>query len=126
MNMESLNSFLKRAVRKTTPMKFRKLPIVIEAVKIKAVDYNPALGDEAFDGAPFSETPEWILNAVKSGKLCPVTPGSTDYAEWEIDTLEGKMLASPGDWVIQGVNGEIYPCKSDIFEKTYEKVTETL
>lgn len=36
-----------------------------------------------------------------------------------IDTLEGKMHASPGDWIITGVNGEQYPCKPDIFEKTY-------
>lgn len=39
-----------------------------------------------------------------------------------IDTLEGKMIASPGDWIITGVNGEQYPCKPDIFEKTYEPI----
>ena len=39
-----------------------------------------------------------------------------------IDTLEGVMHASPGDWIITGVNGEKYPCKPDIFEKTYELV----
>lgn len=39
-----------------------------------------------------------------------------------IHTLEGDMIASPGDWIITGVNGEKYPCKPDIFEKTYEKV----
>lgn len=41
-----------------------------------------------------------------------------------IETLEGNMIASPGDWIITGVNGEQYPCKPDIFEKTYELVTE--
>lgn len=41
-----------------------------------------------------------------------------------IETLEGNMLASKGDWIIKGVNGEVYPCKPDIFEKTYEKVAE--
>ena len=41
-----------------------------------------------------------------------------------IDTLEGRMHASPGDWIITGVNGEQYPCKPDIFEKTYELVHE--
>lgn len=40
--------------------------------------------------------------------------------EMIIHTLEGDMLASPGDWIITGVNGEQYPCKPDIFEKTYE------
>lgn len=39
-----------------------------------------------------------------------------------IHTLEGDMTANLGDWIIRGVNGEIYPCKPDIFEKTYEKV----
>lgn len=42
--------------------------------------------------------------------------------EITIETLEGNMLASPGDWIITGVNGEQYPCKPDIFEKTYQKV----
>ena len=41
-----------------------------------------------------------------------------------IETLEGVMHASPGDWIITGVNGEKYPCKPDIFEKTYEPVSE--
>lgn len=41
-----------------------------------------------------------------------------------IDTLEGVMIASPGDYIIKGVNGEFYPCKPDIFEKTYERVEE--
>jgi hypothetical protein len=39
-----------------------------------------------------------------------------------IHTLEGDMIASPGDWIITGINGEKYPCKPDIFEETYEKV----
>lgn len=40
----------------------------------------------------------------------------------EIETLEGIMVASPGDWIITGVKGEQYPCKSDIFDLTYEPV----
>jgi hypothetical protein len=39
-----------------------------------------------------------------------------------IHTLEGDMVADPGDWIITGVKGEVYPCKPDIFEATYEKV----
>ena len=39
-----------------------------------------------------------------------------------IHTLEGDMKAEPGDWIITGVNGEQYPCKPDVFEKTYEPV----
>ena len=50
------------------------------------------------------------------------------YQTWEeldIFTLEGVMHAAPGDWIITGVNGEQYPCKPDIFEKTYEPVERT-
>ena len=43
-----------------------------------------------------------------------------------IHTLEGDMKASPGDWIITGVDGEQYPCKPDIFEKTYQRVKQTL
>lgn len=42
--------------------------------------------------------------------------------EITIHTLEGDMKASPGDWIITGVDGEQYPCKPDIFEKTYQRV----
>lgn len=41
-----------------------------------------------------------------------------------IQTLEGEMVGNIGDWLITGVNGEQYPCKPDIFEKTYEPVEE--
>ena len=39
-----------------------------------------------------------------------------------IPTLEGTMIASPGDYIIRGVQGEFYPCRADIFEQTYEPV----
>lgn len=41
-----------------------------------------------------------------------------------IETLEGPLIASPGDWIITGIKGEKYPCKPDIFEKIYEPVDE--
>ncbi len=44
--------------------------------------------------------------------------------ELNIETLEGTMHANVGDWIITGVHGEQYPCKPDIFEKTYEPVTD--
>jgi len=44
----------------------------------------------------------------------------------EIVTLEGTMVANPGDWIITGVKGERYPCKPDIFEATYEPVDAAL
>lgn len=42
--------------------------------------------------------------------------------EMIIRTLEGDMRADPGDWIVTGVNGEQYPCKPDIFKKTYEQI----
>lgn len=42
--------------------------------------------------------------------------------EMMIDTLEGPLRADPGDWIITGIRGEQYPCKPDVFEKTYDKV----
>jgi hypothetical protein len=74
-------------------MKFRKKPIVIEAE-------------------------QWFPGIRIEGVEYDILPGQTPY----ISTLEGIMWLSPGDWVITGVNGEKYPCKPDIFEKTYEKV----
>ena len=41
-----------------------------------------------------------------------------------IESLEGKLSVTPGDWIITGVKGEKYPCKPDIFEETYDKVEE--
>jgi hypothetical protein len=81
---------------------FRKKPVVIEAFR-----WNPS-------GAAI-DVPHWFMS-----RFC-----------WDIDprqeilkitTLEGVMEARPGDWIIKGVKGEIYPCKPDIFEATYEAV----
>lgn len=108
--------------------RFRKKPVVIEAVQVGAADFNPALfGTEhnPWDGAPFSETPPWLIEAVESGVIA-VYPDDRDYARWRIGTLEdgpngeAKHIADPGDWIIRGVKGELYPCKPDIFEASYE------
>lgn len=92
---------------------FRKKPVVIEAVLVTYAEWDGS----GWDGDPFSEEPEWIK---------PLTLKLSDdkktYIGWEIKTLEGTMLALPGDWVIKGVAGEIYPCKPGIFEKTYDPV----
>lgn len=84
-------------------MKFRKKPVVIEARKFET---NNEAGD-----VNMNELVEWINE--NSNK------GSHDGTNIYIMTLEGKMTATVGDWIIQGVAGEFYPCKPDIFEKTY-------
>lgn len=55
--------------------------------------------------------PEWVRNAYNRVNIAN---------GMVIVTLEGAMTASPGDWIILGVKGEVYPCKPDIFEATYE------
>ena len=79
--------------------KYRKKPIVIEAFKFR-VDYCP----------------DWFMDAVSNNEII------TTETECFIRTLEGCMIAKKGDYIIQGIKSEIYPCKPDIFEKTYEKV----
>lgn len=83
-------------------MKFRKKPVVIEAFRMN-----------------FEDTPDWFRDRVADGTI--VTSG---IELWAIKTLEGEMTGRSGDWIIKGVKGEIYPCKPDIFEATYERVEE--
>jgi hypothetical protein len=88
--------------------KFRKKPVVIEAVQYV----------ERF------AWPDWFADAVTANKI--ITHGTGKWAEGEcyaeIVTLEGIMKANKGDWIIKGGAGEYYPCKPDIFAATYEPV----
>ena len=88
-------------------MKYRKKPVVIEAFQF--------LGEStlAKDDSEWA-TPAWFVDAV----LEPTVWAYPDHIE--IKTLEGTMSADIGDWIIRGVKGELYPCKPDIFEATYE------
>ena len=82
---------------------YRKKPVVIEAIQ--------------FNGKNAEEIEQWSNNNVKSG---PVSEDTLSRAYLEIETLEGTMTAQPNDYIIKGVSGEFYPCKPDIFEKTYD------
>ena len=80
--------------------KFRKKPVVIEAMQLTEESVNEVyLWMECTKGMATDDEGKPILT---------------------IPTLEGPMTASCGDWIIKGVNGEYYPCKPDIFRKTYE------
>ncbi len=85
-------------------MKFRKKPVVIEA--------------ELYDGSK-----ESIANVLRLGKDSGIAIGLLPGC-LTIKTLEGILRADIGDWIIKGVQGELYPCKPDIFEQTYELVEE--
>ena len=92
-------------------MKYRKKPVVIEAITFhELVAYGIATGGNVVNGMPWSFT----------YKGHPVTHENDEC--YLIPTLEGTMKLTPDDMLITGVNGEIYPCKTDIFNKTYEKV----
>jgi hypothetical protein len=81
--------------------KYRKKPVVIEAIQYR--------GGE---------------NITSCLNFCDKMIFNPKTNEYEIETLEGNHLVSEGDFIIKGVAGEFYPCKSDIFELTYELVTE--
>jgi hypothetical protein len=91
-------------------MKYRKKPVVIEAVQFT----------RRFDW------PEWFHDAVSEDRIRVHNTGK--FQDWTapcwamIATMEGDMKVSENDWVIKGVKGELYPCKPDIFEATYEMV----
>lgn len=82
-------------------MKYRKKPIVVEAIR-------------------------WTgKNQTEIDKFCGMNVvWSENKKMFLVLTLEGTMLASVGDYIIKGVNGEYYPCKPDVFAKTYEAVEE--
>lgn len=93
--------------------KYRKKPVVIEAVQFKNINHGEI---NAFVGKELKSKIE-SETAYLAGKGAPVS-------SIIIPTLEGDMKAMPGDFIIKGVSGEFYPCKPDIFEKTYEIVAE--
>jgi hypothetical protein len=85
--------------------KYRKKPVVIEAFRY-AHDKRPEWFDDKVT----------LMIVTYNDHLTPL------YCE--IKTLEGVMRGEAGDYIIKGIAGEIYPCKADIFEKTYEKIEE--
>lgn len=87
-------------------MKFRKKPVVIEAV--------------LFDGVEFGEYSNFVPGEIHHFRRLLASDGTA----LDIRTLEGWVTASPGDWIIKGVAGEFYPCKPDIFAVTYEQVAD--
>lgn len=86
--------------------KYRKKPVIIKAFKM-GIDNRP----------------DWFQNKVSNDEIIThkVEKGSKK-TYCIIKTLEGDMKGDYGDYIIQGVNGEVYACKPDIFHKTYEKV----
>ncbi|MGP1429547.1 MAG: hypothetical protein ACTTJX_04840 [Fusobacterium sp.] len=93
--------------------KYIKKPIKIEAIQLKEDNIIEVF--DFLDGANYKETKsveeleDFSQEMLKQGYI-------------EIETLEGIMKANFGDYIIKGIKGEFYPCKSDIFQATYEEV----
>ncbi|MFA7708150.1 MAG: hypothetical protein WCX73_04320 [Candidatus Pacearchaeota archaeon] len=87
--------------------KYRKKPVVIEAIQFT------------------DETKDRVYSTVREIQQ-NVSPSFDKHNRpiLLIPTLEGEMMCSLGDWIIKGVRGELYPCKPDIFDVTYELITE--
>lgn len=90
--------------------KFRKKPVVIEAVPVAIALHNSS--------KDWGKLPWWLRESYEAGGIV------FERDRISITTLEGKMIGEMGDWIIQGVKGELYPCKPDIFDATYEPVTD--
>jgi len=99
--------------------KYRKKPVVIEAFQMTKERRNDN-----------SDWPNWLCSAwqkdlSEQGAFFTATDGCLEEEKCKpvfITTLEGIMSVDWGDFIIQGIRGELYPCKPDIFEETYEEV----
>lgn len=95
--------------------KYRKRPVVVEAERLTWQTWS-----EVCD--LIGEFPEGMTGVVLDEDGEVIEGGGEGRIGLLIPTLEGTMLASEGDWIIKGVQGELYPCKHDIFVATYEEV----
>lgn len=86
-------------------MNYRKKPVVVQAVQWMGNNWEAI--------ANFHRGDAFTMTSIPDGK---------GLAALNVSTLEGVMVAMPGDYIIRGVAGEVYPCKPDIFAKTYELV----
>lgn len=94
-----------------TAKKYRKKPVVIEAMEVTKDGRQDAVAWIIDGGARVHVEQSYIIKA----------QGLEETYAFEVKTLEGFMTANYGDFIIKGVNGEFYPCKPDIFAKTYEE-----
>lgn len=107
---------------------FRKKPVVIDAVKWNGATIGLTNGGEPFVTERV-DFPEWMPPVVvldDGSKVYYAEPGLIMRVgdSLFIGTLEGTMEAAPGDWIIRGVKGELYPIKDEIFGETYDAVPE--
>lgn len=105
-------------------MKVRKKPVEVEAVRFNGGSLsaeNTPFQQIYETGTAFDEFPDWLKEASKNKKILTNMPYN-----WKIgiETLEGIMWAESGDYIIKGIKNELYPCKPDVFELTYDVLEE--
>ncbi|MCZ9310627.1 hypothetical protein PAF15_01370 [Weissella koreensis] len=88
-------------------MKAKKKPIVLDVWQVVELTID-------------SNIPEWIFNAIFSDRV--LNESREEGVELVVTTLEGKMEAKIGDYIVKGTKGEIWPVRKDIFEETYDIV----
>lgn len=93
--------------------KFRKKPVVIEAIQ-----YHGA--ENVLEVLAFTGKADNFHDYFVSDEVFRAYVAADPEQRFKVYTLEGTMIAKPGDWIIRGVSGEHYPCKPDIFAATYE------
>ena len=107
--------------------KYRKKPVVVEALEFTgAHDFTERL--QSFtDGA----SRKWVHKCEDDADIFELSPTHyyinnniprTDDGDVDEDAMDAKYIANKGDFIIKGLNGEFYPCKPDVFKKTYEEV----
>lgn len=99
---------------------FRKKPVMVEAVQFESISFAGG-GHYSIHFDTVVDLPKWLRNAMMDGD---VVPDIVEEGGLIVKTLEGRHIASPGDWIIRGVKGELYPCKPEIFAMTYDPVDE--
>jgi hypothetical protein len=83
--------------------RYRKKPLEVDAWQI----------------GMYERTPDWVHKAVTM-----IYPAGNRAVEVVVSTPEGEMRALSGDWLIRGIEGEVYPCKASVFNETYEEVKD--
>lgn len=105
--------------------RYRKLPVVIEAHQwFKNGDHPDDFSERGRGGLTEGKVVRYYRHPDFPGDSFCYRCGQTLHVHGWIDTLENGHRVCPGDWIIRGVKGELYPCKPDIFAATYERVRE--
>ena len=101
-------------------MRVKKKPVEVEAVRFNggSLSAEGTPFEQIYEiGTAFDEYPDWLESALENGNILTKVPYDFKIG---IQTLEGTMWADAEDYIIKGVKNELYPCKPDVFDLTYD------